>query len=360
MMTLVLFLAAVCGVPGALSTPELLDALRGDDVDMRHALSARAQELGPEAIVPIAALLDSPRIETVQATKISLEAIVGRWSSVDSARAEAGKALCIANVAVKNRYWIFWLLSWAGGEEAVIPLLSILETASAPDFDGVLMALHGIAQREHAPERLSTGAVEKVVQGLLAELGKREGRERVAVIHVLGAVANAEAVPALESLIDDDDFVTNAVLQALADIGGEAARKAIEKQYERSDTAVARDAYLRVIESMPDREAEKAYQSLLKKSADPATQVAAVAGLGRTASDARSIKLLLEMLDGDRADVSGAATAALAGLPGEKVTDAIKKAVRRATPDMQEALHEILDQRDLEGSAAAAKTETEP
>lgn len=355
---------------------ELVAALAGDNAEARQQAFENAGKFGAEAIVPVAALLDSENTATVRAAKIALEKIVGpacvdaaahkavrevwseskEFSSLGEARVVFGTllevpvrdfvarmtlspALLEAALKVKNREWLLWLLSYAGGPEALPGLLDILDT-KPESFDAALLAIQSIGASGMSANNFD------LIPALISRMQTREGRERIALINTLGAIGDPKATPALLEITNQHAAARDAAIAALGRIGDPQAADALWAVYRDTGSRAAADAYLKVIEHMKPKDAAKAYRTLLEVSDDSNVACAALYGLGKTGASRKSVRVLCEKLEAGRADVYGAAKNALIGLQGWQAGHALAKLAREGGPSAKCAALEILVARD--------------
>lgn len=364
---LAMLAALAVGLPAHGDVAALVSALESKDADVRHAAYETAGQYGPEAIGPVAPLLDSDNVPVVRAAKIALEKIAGAATRDELSCPEAGQALCIAAMSVKNPEWLLWLLSYTGGKEA-LPSLLVLLDERPESFDAVLMAIQGIAVNGPLDAHYGPRLVEKLVKKML----EMEGQKRVALINALGAIGHSDAVSILTEEARPESPTAIPAIEALGSIGNPKPAAFLLERYQETGLTAALDAYLRIAERQPARDAADLYQKLLDvepKTASggadavaaegPAARVsdfsryaavkcAALHGLGRAAAKKKAIRTIVPYLDAERADVHGAAMVALIDLEGDRATQTLVRMTRKATPAMKTDLLEILAERDPE------------
>ncbi|HNT86901.1 MAG TPA: hypothetical protein PKL84_03460 [Candidatus Hydrogenedentes bacterium] len=358
--------AALCSAAVARGdVAELVSALSGDSAEARHHAFEHADKYGPEAIIAVAALLDSDRPGVVYAARNALEMIAGAATAREDTRKAASNALTVAALATKNRDPLLRLLAYVGDAEA-IPALANLLVKAPESFDAALHAIENIGV--HARRANDTDTTGVVCETLLTHLARSEGRARTAVINALGAVGHPRAVDSLIDELRARGPSADAAAQALGYIGDLKAWDPLWEAFERHGSGVALEACLRIAENQPDARAVKLYTRMLDQSTpkagarrdaapgDPRVLCAALRGIGKTATSNKALKTLLPYLDAERADVYGAAFEAIAGLPGDNVTRALLKETRGASPARKAALQEILEIRGASASTTPPET----
>ena len=239
----------------------LVAALSGDNAEVRAQAFEGAGQYGPEAIGPVAALLDDENVAVVRAAKIALEKIAG--PATDAARAPetvrraASEALCNAAQSVKSkpgRDWLLWLLSYSGGPEAVPYLVGLMD--SPGDFNMALLALQGIGGSE-------------VTHALLGKLPGANVQRRVAIINALGAIGDADAVGPLIEEARWSGPAACAAIGALGRIGRIDAVDVLWPKIQPDPCTCAVNAYLQVADNQKRNVAAKLYKRLLSASDEP-------------------------------------------------------------------------------------------
>lgn len=196
------------------------------------------------------------------------------------------------------------------------------------------------------------------------------GLLRAGLVDSLGWRRDAEAVPALVPLLaDPDPALAGATASALGRIGTPAALTALQSARDQVAAAV-RPAVLEGLLAGAERlaadgriaEATALYRSLLNPVEEAHIQVAAYAGLLRTAGEQR-LPLVKAALEGSDPAAQTAALAVAADLTDPRATATFTALVPSAPPAMQIALLNVLRRRgDPEALPVvlAATRQTEP
>lgn len=170
----------------AADATELVNGLSSGDAAARQSAWRKAPSYGAEAIAPVGALLDDKDPAVARAATLAIEAIVGQATAAEDTRSAASEALVDAAQTVKSRLGrdaILKLLAFAGGPEAVNPLVEML--ASPDTFGMALFALQGIGGEE-------------ATKGLIGALVDTEdGGNRAGIVTALGAIGHPSAVDLL-------------------------------------------------------------------------------------------------------------------------------------------------------------------
>jgi HEAT repeat protein len=315
----------------------LVEQLASDEASVRGAAVEGAGDYGAEAIAPVARLLDSDKPEVAAAAKWALEKIAARAVIVESERRAVSLALCDVASEVNaraGRDWLFWLLSYAGDEEAVPYLAASLDQDDA--FDMAVFALRAIG----GPKAASA-----VAQRMPDTFGER----RLALINALGHIGGRRAERALTSVAKQRGTDGTAALEALGRLGSMKGAAVAWARMEQGADAAAEDAYLRVAEQQSARRARRMYMRLLANTTDPKMQSGALHGLA-SAGNASSVELILPHLASRRADVYAAAQNALHQIPDKRTNGRLIEALSHEDADVRAGALAALDAR---GSDAA-------
>ncbi|MCC6695967.1 MAG: HEAT repeat domain-containing protein [Candidatus Hydrogenedentes bacterium] len=318
---------------------ELVAALSDPNGEARlAAIEAIAPgQYGADAIGPVAELLNNANPAIAGDARVALERVVGPLTQESSGKAAASTALLSALSTVENpagRRWVYWLISYAGGKEAVAPLVALLDKDSETSL--ALFALQSIGGQE-------------VADVLLAKLPEANDERRVAIINVLGAVGGTSTVAALAEEAKRDDPVGLAAIEALGRIGALESEPVLWDRLTQHAEPKSLSAYLRMVEKQSNGDALPLYQKLLTLKGDPKARCAALTGVGRT-GDSNAVETVLPYLASERSDVHGAACSALVALPGEQVDAHLTKRLDDAAAPVRATILGVLAARDSEGS----------
>ena len=344
--------------------PELVAALSNDDGEIRSDAVERAAVAGPAAIIAVAALLDDPRLDVASAANDAIGRIVKSALQQDATRASALNALAIAALATKNRNPLIDHLGGAGALESLPVLVNLLD--KVPDsFEHTLRALMDIGEQGRYGGNASAAAA--VCAALVERLGRFEGPRRGAIMRAIGDVACDGAEEVLIDGLMARTPASEDAAAALGDIGGERAIAPLWAYAEKSRSAAALDAALRILARLPWDKAENQYANLLRNTSphkrivqqDPVLLVqradtqrvlcALIEGIGRTATSAGCVELLLPYLDAEDSDLRSAARAALLSLNAEGVTDRLERRAKKGPDARQTAISEIVETRRKAG-----------
>ena len=333
---LMLIAMGVVTAYGQAAIDSLVESLSSENGETRLAAfdEIAAGQYGAEAIGPVAALLDASNPAIAGDARFALEKIVGPLSIDPAARAEVSAALCRAVEFSSKRSaqrWLLWLVSYAGGAEVVPHLRPLLDDEST--FDLALFAVQSIGGdaaaamvsewMEDAPENRSVACINA--------LGKIGGPAAVAAL-----IREAEGVESEGGL---------RALDALGTLGVMEAEPALWSQVTTGRGTAALASYLRLAEQQPAATAAALYEKLLTLPGNPTIRCAALTGLGKTGSS-DAVEVIVPLLVSQRADVYGAARAALVALQGEDTGAQVRSLMARAEGPLRASLLEVLYRRD--------------
>jgi hypothetical protein len=335
----------------------LVQALRSPDAEYRYQAVEHAPEAGVAAISVVAPLLDQQDPAVVQGAKLALERIVGPATAQPETRVQAVNALIGSALAVKNRDWLLWLLSYSGGGEVVPALGERLRGAPPEGRDAILRVLECMAAAPYA--EADTAAIAAVVEQVLVPmLQQAEPAHQVALINALGALQQQGAVPALLEVAEGGGPNAVSAYAALARLGAREVGKPLLRVLQQSKEPAVLHAYLVWLEQQPPASAAKAYAQLLKLYGSPGTSAqaaavtAALQGLSKQAGGTRNVKRFVTYLNSARADVSGAARNALIASTEDINPQLMRAAKKEKNPMRRALLVEILAERKAPGHEA--------
>ncbi|MCC6489865.1 MAG: HEAT repeat domain-containing protein [Candidatus Hydrogenedentes bacterium] len=333
------FLFAFVAFAARADVDELTTALSDANGEVRLASieSIAPGQYGADAIGPLANLLDNLNPAIAGDARVALERIVGPLTRESSGRASASAALCAALTTLENpagRRWVYWLISYTGGEEAIAPLSALLDRDSETAM--ALLALQSIGGQA-------------VADALLEKMPEANDERRVAIINVLGAIGGPPAMGALTEEAKRDDALGLAAVEALGRIGALEAEPLLWERLTRHGEPKALSAYLRMAEKQPKVAALPLYQKLLTLKGDSKARCAALTGVGRS-GDPNAVEIILPYLASERSDVHGAASSALTALPGEQVDAFLTKRLDDAAAPVRATILSVLAARDSDGS----------
>lgn len=306
---IVLFLAC----SGAAAQPNIagvVEALGSSDVAARHRAAEEAGQLGPEAILAIAPLADSETPGVAQAARQALEKITGSASAEAASRRAAADALTIAAMSAKDRRWMLWLLSYVGDAEAVPALVSICE--KVPEArDMACLALERVARTARAGDPARRARMAEAIREAAVQA---EGPVRAGLWTALGGTGEPRAADVLLAEMRVRGVASDAAAGALGDLGDPAHAEALWAHFLKTGSTQALDACLRLVEAMPAKKAARFYRQMIeaaKGNGDARVLCAALLGLGQMSGDKDDRAIMASFAEDVRADVAGAAEAAL-------------------------------------------------
>lgn len=354
-------LVFLCVAAAANAQPDIeafVAALRSHDASARQEAVARAASMGPAALIAVAPLLDDVQPDVVQAAREAIGRVVTAAQPDEGSRKAAANALTIAALATTNRGPLIEHLGTAGGVESLPVLTNLLDEAPA-SFDAVLGAIARIGG--------DAAAAKTVCEALVARLDRIEGRHRGTVMHALGALGCSGVEERLIAEVRARTPASAGAADALGEIGGEAALDPLWSLVEKAGTSDALDACLRILGRLPQNRATTWYPVLLRRapahlrlapddpahliqtSSFPRTLCVLLEGIGRTATSAECVDLLLPYLDAKETDIQTAARDALIALQADGATEKLIKKAKKATETRQRTLSEIVDARKING-----------
>jgi len=346
-MKRIFLLTALVATAAAHAQVTLMQALEGDDAAARMR-AAEAAEADQARMIPrIAEFLNDPDSGRANAAMVALERIAADGTQDARDRFAVSQALTGTLHTVAEPAWLCYLLSFAGGEEAVISLSELLNTRPEHQSDFVL-ALEAIVSRN----TLNEATAFKLYQQIDLRLASAGLIDRIG-LWGLGSSAGGERALAMLSTR----------LEALRGVEGPDAAAERAALYDAVVAAGARlaerealpggylDLYLKSLERLPDEDAADGYRALLEATEEPRYRCAAIVGLARTSGSTADARLLMAQLDHERADVAGAAQAALQTFRNDRLTGMLAREARGAEPLTLIAILEIVQARDA-GQAA--------
>lgn len=336
---------------------EWIQQLSSEDAGTRQAACDRATEVGVAAITPLGALVGGENQPVAKAARLALERIVAQATrpGAEEERAAASDALIgliQEGQPAPTRQFAIRLLGDAGNEKAVAALAGLLDDEE---------------WRERARWALERIASPAAAQALLKAVAGATGEFRAALIHSLGELGAAEAVPTLLRVIvqDTDNAVRLAVLEALGRIGDPRALPVFDAALNRVPEEVKPrilNPYLQLGEKLLAQgqtdQALSVFERTLAEATTEQHRCAGLIGLGRL-ERVESIPRMLPALADESPQVRAAAAAGLTGMKGEGVGPALKKALPLAEPPVKGALLRVLAAREDPELPALLKAATE-
>jgi HEAT repeat protein len=318
---------------------DLAQALAGQDEDARRAAAIELRDLGAPAAKAVAPLLASEDPAVVSTAGHVLEAIVLRAGRPGAEKERAEIVTLVvpyvkADQPMPARVAATKLLAFIGGDE-VLPAL----TAQFADPD----------LREYARQAVQRVPGAAATQALIDALPAADPEFRAALIYSLGQRGDRAAVPTLIREAQDGNLaVRTSAIEALGRIAEPAATETVAAAMQKESgpsKALATDAYLRLADAQSaageKQEALAMYDRALKAAPTPATRCAAVAGLGRTGSDA-ALPQLISALSDQSPIVAQAALAALKTTEAKGATDALVASLKTGPAPVRCAVIDVL------------------
>jgi HEAT repeat protein len=268
-----------------------------------------------------------------------LEALCARASTpgIEASRLAAVRALLTklgADLPTHARRRVIRHIERIGAAEAVPALAALL-------------ADKGV--REPARRALVRNPTPAAVEALRGALPKADKPFRIALIDALGARADRGSLKLLIAQAQDaDEDVRGHAAQALARIADPSAAPVLAAAMKRGSERCRRsatDSCLALADSLAAKSDEKAALGIYRALLGPKSHVkcAALVGIGKTGS-ARDVGTLVAALGGSDQE-RGAATEALALLPGKDTTAAVAAKAKAAEPKLKTILLHVLGKR---------------
>ncbi|HUT34266.1 MAG TPA: HEAT repeat domain-containing protein [Planctomycetota bacterium] len=305
------------------SAPELLRLVGDADADMRLAAAEALANIGdPKAVDAVlgAAKLDKATYEEMKLAEAALR--------LGQRLAEAG------NKDLAKRIYATLPQQYPGraGRHVRCGCLAGLVAVAGDEVLPELLA----AIADPDPQVRAMGAqVAKALAGRapveqwVALMRKSAGKDRAGALFILGAIADAKALPAvLEAMGDKDEAVRQEAMEAMAAIGGEAAAKALIARLASKDRAEQQAAFECLIKCRGDA-TNATIAAAAKDAADTALKAKLVEVLGaRRAGD--QMPFILTAAQDTSAAVRAAAARALQTAGGEREAPVLVKMLKEA------------------------------
>lgn len=345
--SLILALAASQTPAATAAEPDLADLLKritSFEPGAREGAFQAIIAMGREGLVEMAKYLDKPGTDENAGARY---AIHGLATHVCRQGAEAERAAFVrtldslldSNLPAAAKKFLIEQLQLAGRDDAV-PILAGFLTGG----DETLA--------ESARQALEANDTDTAVVALRDCLPRTKGRLRVGIIDSLGVRRDpASAIRLMSEAQSDDEAVRVAALGALGRIGDPRARGVIgaalaSRSRPEKDAAV--DALLRMGEQLladeKKTEAGAVYGQLLAGADAGYIRCAALLGI-RATGTVRDIERILPYLGDRDAAVRRAAYTCLKDLPDERVSTALRQAMKSAKPDVRGALLRVVAER---------------
>lgn len=229
----------------------------------------------------------------------------------------------------------------AGGEKAIAcKKLAIFGSAKAVPALAPLLADEQLSSWARiALEAIPGPAADQALRNALQNV---RGRQLVGVINSIGVRRDAEAVPALTSLLKNTEAdVASAAAVALGRVGGDKAAKSLQQFVEKAPApvrAAAAEGCIRCAEGYLAQgktpPAIKLYDSV-RKAQVPKQQLLDATRGAILARQAKGVPLLVEQLRSPDKAMFGMAVSTARELPGPEATKAVAQELRRAVPQRQ-------------------------
>ncbi|MFW6108322.1 MAG: HEAT repeat domain-containing protein [bacterium] len=206
--------------------------------------------------------------------------------------------------------------------------------------------------REEAVESLVRTPGAAAAKELAAAIDEDEPAFRARVLRALGRRRSPQVLsPALKYASEKHDVERVAALEALGRLADPSATAVVLEATKSDDAAVqaaALTAYRRLADPLIPRKPDQAAEMLvyvLERVDRAAERIAALGGL-RRARQPDAMPAVAPLLTGHDWRVGLSAAKALAAIPGDAATEAMRKALNKATPAVRAALLHALGERE--------------
>jgi HEAT repeat protein len=297
--------------------------------------------------------MGAPKIEDRKDAQMSFERIC--FDNSAPSRKNERAALCKAimqrvgsNVAKPARVWLLRKVESIGREEVVDGLTALLAD-SDPEI------------RELARRALENNPTSQAGAVLRSELGKTtDNAWRVAIINALAFRNDKQATPAICKLTGDEDkAVAAAAISALGTIADDASLDTLASLRKNAPCELrckANDASLRAAQKLvaagSKKKAAPICEEIFANAPVEGVRIAALEGL-TAAKGADALPTLIDQICGKDERMQLVAARCAQRIPGGGVTASLTGALKKASPDAQAVLLEMLGKRG-DGKAAAA------
>ncbi len=337
-----ILLAALFSAPlFAQDATDLLDRLGSDNGDERREAAQALAPFGAEVIGPLFELMGDEDKRLDLAARLATQAVVQHAASPEGSAlrvpvAEALAAEALSDRPHQTRVFAVRMISFAGDDEVVPAMTALLGDPKMHEIARWALArMPGPAAVEALTNALDFAQPDQAV-GLLNALAVHASRD----MHDI-------ATSALEHSNENVRLAGLNLLAAIPDVAGaEIIRELMVSEGQRQ-RAAARDAYLRLADTLLRNGKQSAARELFDecaKSEDTLLRIAGLAGIAR-AGGSGAAEALLERLGDETPGVRAAARQGLVDLQDDEAAPAIAFELGCAAPGTRVLLVRILSER---------------